>query len=307
MVTKVKQSHKMTKQERIAALREKLAKTDTGGGGKGFWSPKVGRNVVRVLPEVGDMDFFFQEVGKHVFPDGRSVYCPKFTSVGEKECPICELIDDLYADGSQSSKKLAKAIRLRRAYWMNIVNRDDETQDNPVGSGPLIFTPGVKIFDQINNMITDPEVGDITDVNDGIDIIIKRTGTGLDTDYDVLPKRNSSPLSADADVVTQWLDEAKDLSWVEVSEDEKEDKELAGDHAVYVLPYERIEKEFGLDDLDVEELASAVKEDTKPADKEEVEEPRAKKSKVPVKEIDEDTSEVEEEVNTRIARRSRRH
>ncbi|HKZ40024.1 MAG TPA: hypothetical protein VJ044_03630, partial [Candidatus Hodarchaeales archaeon] len=284
--TTVAKVSKMSKSERLAALREKMKKTDTGGGGKGFWSPKEGRNVIRVLPPVGGMSFFFQEVGKHNFPDNRRSYCSLFTTDGEKPCPICELVDDLYADGAKSSIKLAKEIRLRRGYWMNIINRNGED------AGPLIFTPGVKIFNQIQNMINDPDYGDVTDEEEGLDLIINRAGTGLDTEYDVKAKRNYTPISEDADLAAEWLEKAKDLSWVEVSYDPEEDSELSKGHAVYILPYDRVVKEFGIDDLDVEEMAATVSG----GNVEEVEdvEPRRQKAKavvkgkVPVKDVDED-------------------
>ena len=311
-VTKASKS-KMSKAERLAALREKMKKTDTGGGGKGFWSPKQGRSVIRILPETGDMEFIFQEVGRHQFPDGKKVYCPKFTSVGALECPICELVDELYSDGDPSSVRLAKSIKLRRSYWMNVINRDDPD------AGPLIFTPGVKIFNQIQNLVGDPDYGDISDPEDGLDLVIIRTGTGgLDTDYDVKPRRNSSPLSESEEETSEWLEKVKDLSFVEVSEDPEEDSELAKGHAVYVLPYDRIVSEFGIEDLDVEELSSHVEGSDVDGDADHSRSKKAKavaKGKASAKEIDEDDTEktedddddeAEKEVNRRTARRSRR-
>jgi len=312
-VTKASKS-KMSKAERLAALREKMKKTDTGGGGKGFWSPKQGRSVIRILPETGDMEFIFQEVGRHTFPDGRKVYCPKFTSAGALECPICELVDELYADGAPSSVRLAKSIKLRRAYWMNVINRDDQD------SGPLIFTPGVKIFNQVQNLVGDPDYGDISDPEDGLDIVIIRTGAGgLDTDYDVKPRRNSSPLSDNEEEAKGWLEKSKDLSYVEVSEDPEEDSELSRGHAVYVLPYDRIVSEFGIEDLDVDELSSQVEASNDDEDTDRSSHSKKAKAvvkgKTPVKDVDEDEKgeedntdddEVEKEVNRRTARRSRR-
>ena len=309
----------LSKQERLDKLVKKLQTTDRGGRGKGFWSPKVGRNVIRILPEVGEMEFFFQEVGKHRFPgtDAKELYCPKFTSTGELECPVCELLSDLWA-GDSSSKRLAKQLKLKRSYWMNVINRDGED------AGPVIFTPGVKILDAIASMVGDPDYGDITDVDEGLDIIIDRKGTGLATEYQVKAKRASSPLSEDQDLAEKWLAAVNDLSWIEVSEDPEEDQELSKGHAVYLIPYDRIVREYSLEDLDVESMLESIEN---PEDEDEegystakrpqkkvskpISKPVSKTSKKVVEEEEiEAEEEVEEEpekeVSRRMARRSRR-
>lgn len=229
-----------SKADRLAALRDKLKNTDTGGS-SGFMRLNQGRNVVRVLPEVGDMEFFFQCVGTHEFPDKSRVYCPAFTSEGELDCPICEMVQELYKSVDKASKALADQLRVRRKFWMNVINRDDEDR------GPLILTAGVTIFNPISNIVSDPDYGDVTDIEDGVDIIIKREGEGLNTKYDVIARRHDSPLSSDSDQAQRWLDVARDLSYVEVSDDPHEDMELSDGHAVYVLPYDRIAQEFDLD------------------------------------------------------------
>jgi hypothetical protein len=300
--------------DRLAAIREKLKKTDMATGGGGFWSPPVGKSIIRILPEVGDMEFFFQEVGKHNFPpDGkRSVYCPEFTSSGELECPVCDLVKDLRAATDTASKKLASELNRRRSYWMNVVVRGQEDR------GPQIYTPGVQVFTSIAMIIEDPDYGMVTDVHEGFDITIIRTGTGLDTEYQVNPRRNPTPLSEDEDEIASWLDKARDLSYVEVSDDPEEDKDLIAGHAVYVLPYERIGREFNLDSLENEEDDEADYEEMPVAKP-----PKKKVAKRPIIEEDEDDYEEDEEVeeeeeeeednppakqevSKRLARRSRR-
>jgi hypothetical protein len=299
----------VNRQERLAALRDKFKTLDLGSGGAGFWSPKVGDNPIRILPEVGDMDFFFQPVGRHTFPtagnDRRFVYCPKFTSEGELDCPVCEIVDDLYKAGDVASKKMAGELRVRKMFWMNIVNREDES------AGPLIFTPGVQVFSAITNIIGDPEYGDIFDIDDGIDIVVKRTGTGLNTEYQVVPRRASTPLGNKSQI-QEWVDKARDLSYMEVSEDPEEDRELSSGHALYVLPYDRIVQEFDLDNLSLEDFDEEE-------DKEEVAVVSKRKSAAPAKrhvvdeeedddeeEDEEEESPVKKEVTRRVARRSRR-
>lgn len=242
------------RQDKLAQLRAKLKTTDMGGGGVGFWSPKEGKNIIRIMPETGDMDFFFQTVGVHHLPNKKRVYCPRFTTEDQLPCPICETVDQLYR-GDAAQKQLAGELRVRKAYWMNVIVRGEENL------GPQIYTPGVTVFGSIASLISDPDYGDVMDIDDGIDITIDRSGKGLDTEYQVTPRRNSSPLSEDADLAQEWLDKAKDLSYVLVDDDPEHDKELSAGHAIFLLPYDRIAAEFDLDAV-LEEPGEEPVEDT---------------------------------------------
>jgi hypothetical protein len=233
--------------ENLAKLRDKISRVDVSTGSSGFMRIQDGRNIIRILPQVGKMEYFFQTVGRHMIPpDGKKFfYCPKFTSEGEKDCPICEYVEELYKTGDKVNKALASELRVKRMFWMNVIDRANEK------SGPQIYTPGVTVFGAVSSLIGDPDYGDIFDLEDGIDLIIEKSGKGLDTEYQVKTKRSSTPLSDDPAMVKKWITVAKDLSYVEVSNDKEEDKELSVGHAVYVLPYDRLDKEFGsISDMD---------------------------------------------------------
>lgn len=245
---------KKTRNDRLAALRDRMQSVDSGGAG-GFFTPKQGANVLRILPEVGDMEFFFQVVGRHYLPNKKNFYCPAFTSEGELPCPICEVVNDLYKSGDKASKALAGDIRVRKQYWMNVIDRENEN------AGPLVYTPGITVFGAIKSLVLDPDYGDIMDIDNGIDITIVRSGEGLDTSYQVNPRRMDSPLNADKAIVEDWLDKARDLSWVELTDDPEQDKEIAEGHAVWVLPYDRIVEEAGLDDGFEEAVAEPEEEE----------------------------------------------
>jgi len=245
---------KVSKADKLKALRAKLDKTDMGGN-RGFWTPPQGTTEIRILPEVGDMDYFFQEVGRHYLPEKKTVYCPSFTSEGDLDCPICDFVQDLYSLNDAASKDMASKIRVRKQYWMNICVRE-----NGNTSGPFIYTPGITVFQSLAGFINDPDYGDIFDLEDGTDVSIERSGTGLETTYQVIPRRKTSPLAASAAQANEILKQARDLSWVEVDEDPELDKELADGHAVYLLPYDRIvlENELG---GDVEDLLEEMEDE----------------------------------------------
>lgn len=296
---------KVSMQDKLDKLKDKLAKMNLGGS-SGYFSVKVGESIVRILPEVGDMEFFFQQVGRHYLPgrEKNPVYCPDFISDGEHPCPICELVDEL-RKGDKTSKAMADKIAVERKYWMNILSRDDPSK-------PLILTAGYTIFTGITQLVRDPEYGAIYDLYDGLDITIERKGTGMDTEYDVRPRRRSTPLIFDPktyepmdEEIEDFLAKARDLSWVMVDEDPENDKDLIGDHAIFVLPYERIRDELGLDDIDFTAMAEEEEEapvnNAKPKarrpapEPEEVETVKPKRRPVQVVEEEDDAVAAEDE------------
>lgn len=289
----------------LAKLRAKLATTDMDSysGGGGFWSPPEGRSTIRILPSVGTMEdgIFFQEVGKHFLSKDVQLYCPKFTA--GLDCPICDMRDQMYKQGSKTDKELAKDLGVRRMFWMNIIDRSNED------AGPMIFTPGVTIMNALANLVSDPDYGDITDELDGFDIKITRKGKGLDTKYEVLPAPRPKPIHDDDDKIDEWLDAAKDLTYVLVSMDPSEDAELSKGHAVYLQPYERIQEQFDMY-VNTESVSDEdVDEDVDDDDEEPVEvKPvrRTRKSKPVVEDeddVDEEEDDVKQEMETRRAAR----
>lgn len=233
---------------RLAKLRAKMASVDTGGS-RGFWSPSAGDSIIRILPEVGAMEFFFQEVGSHYIPGDRniSIYCPKFTTGGTHDCPVCDLVNELWK-GNEDDKELAKKLRHDRKFWMNVVVRDKDDVGGNTANGPLIFTPGVTIYNAILALINNPTVGDITDIDYGIDLLINKKGEKLNTEYQVFnrPSRVDIPLHTDAAKLDEILNKAQDLSWVMLSEDKDEDKDLGAGKVVRLLPYNRMLDEYGI-------------------------------------------------------------
>ena len=184
--------------EAYKRLLEKVRSIDMGS--RTFWSPREGRSVVRILPPVGDMQFFFKEVGRH-YIGGKSYVCPLISTDGQNDCPACEVNEELYQAGE---KEAAAKFRAQRKFYMNVIVRGEES------AGPRVFTPGITIFGAIVALISDPDYGDITDIDGGTDVVINRKGTGLETEYQVMARRNASVLGTD-EQVEEWLKSAEDL------------------------------------------------------------------------------------------------
>lgn len=255
-------------QERLAKLRNKMAKTDLGGG-TGFWSPPSGSSIIRILPELtvaegGTMEegIFYQQVGQHYIPGGNkktAVYCPNWTTEGVHACPICDLVAELWK-GDEEAKELARQLRHDRKFWMNVVVRDKEDKGGNTGSGPFIFTPGVTVFGGISALVNSPDLEyEITDIDYGLDIEIRKTGEKLNTEYNVFPRilRKNIPVHTDDVKFNQILNARRNLMWVMLTNDKEEDKDVTGNHAIALLPYDRMIAELGIGPgMDLDKLAA---------------------------------------------------
>lgn len=225
----------------IAALAEKLAQlnknSNGGGGNKGgvsFLDVKDGRNVIRILPPAKDAESFYTEAWVHYGvgktkdnKKGTMVVCPT-TNDENAKCPVCELSKEFYALSSKKdddmSKQAKSFFRKKRVYY-NAISRDEDlsvyekqgegddakwmnTKTDEEESPVKVFGSGVGIFKDIIGLIVDPEYGDVTDEEEGLDLIITKTGSGqFNTNYDVKTVRKESPVGFD-----KWEESLNDLS-----------------------------------------------------------------------------------------------
>jgi hypothetical protein len=252
----------MQRQQRREAMLQRMSQHKSQGGGTDYWKPEEGKNIIRILPEVGNMDMFFQVVGRHnvvVGKEEKSILCPNTTTDGDLECPLCQWQKQLYKAGE---KEDASNIRVKDTFQMNILVREVDKDGRVTGTvmdsdgtpKVYVFTPGIKIFESLTGIVADPDFGDITDLEAGRDISIDRKGKTLnDTKYEVRPRGKSSPACDDPETMEAVLGKARDLSEIEGK-----------------LPtYEEIVDEVGLGDvLDGAETAPKAKRTRQASDEE---------------------------------------
>lgn len=182
----------------LKRLQEKVQTMNLGGD---FWKPSEGMTTIRILPPVGNMEYFFMENGRHY---DQKVSCPQIVTDGEDECPVCEVWQSLLNAGERDN---AKKFRPGRAFHMNIIVRKEAS------AGVRVFTPGVTVFGLIWNLIKDPDYGLVYDVDEGFDLKLTREGTGIETKYSILPSPKTSALGTE-DEMAEWLgEEFEDGSW----------------------------------------------------------------------------------------------
>lgn len=223
----------------ITKIAERLAQLNSGGGNNGggtdYFKIKDGRNVVRILPPKDENEMFFQEAYLHYGVNkseenkkGMTIVCP--TTFGEgKPCPVCELSKQMKALSRKKDdtydKQARELMRKKRAYFNVIDRSDDLATYSPDENGKLVrensegyketpvkvMSTGVSILKDLLGIIVDPEYGDITDAEEGLDVIITKSGTGFNTEYDVKTVRKESAIGFDA-----WSDCLYDLSKISV-------------------------------------------------------------------------------------------
>jgi hypothetical protein len=229
----------------ISKLAERLAqlsKGNSGGGSSmGFITINDGRNVVRLLPKrdndetslFGEQEVFVHYgVGKsETNKNGTMVVCP--TTYGDdKACPVCELAAELRKLSKKkddSYDKQARQVQRKKRVYYNAVSRAEDlnsykydegqkkwfNKDGEEESPIKVLGTGVGVYRDILGIICDPEYGDITDFEEGLDVIITKSGTGFNTEYDVKTVRKESlaiPDDAPAELKSGWKEALHDLS-----------------------------------------------------------------------------------------------
>ena len=211
----------------LEAIRQKHEEISNAGGGGGsfidtFIQLREGTNVVRILPGKDEDTEFYAETKIHriTFPtsqDGltggkvRNVHC--LQTHGEK-CPICELYYGLWKTGVKEDEDLARKIKGRARYYMNVVNR--ETAE------VKILSVGIMIFQKLLNTILDEDYGDITDLKTGHDFKIVKTMEGQFPKYDQSQARPKASEAGSKGEVAEWLDSLHDVHGL-VKKEEYED------------------------------------------------------------------------------------
>ena len=171
----------------ISKMRQKLdASKGKGGNQAKFWKPQTGTQTVRILPtDDGDpfKAFFF-----HYGLGNESVLCPKH-NFGE-ECKVCEFVSDLYNAGDEESKTLAKQLVRKQRFFSPVLVRGEERE------GARIWGYSKTVYQTLLETVLNPEYGDITDTETGVDIDLRyeKTPGKLYPETTLSFKRNSSPM-----------------------------------------------------------------------------------------------------------------
>lgn len=180
------------------------AKTAAGRDTVEIMKFKEGRTVLRFLPPQVGKNSPFEVVWQHYIetPDGKRLVFPCPLKTHRAPCPICDEANRLSKTGNPADREAAYQYWPKMRVFAEVVDLDD------IGKGVQIVAFGKTIYEQLMSIRTDRRLGgDFTDPEDGFDIIVDRSGSGLQTRYSVRSdKQSTGPLED-----WNWLDDRKDL------------------------------------------------------------------------------------------------
>lgn len=214
----------MAKLSRIELLKQKLAEEKAKKDGAGttfnndiypFWTMEVGQQArVRILQDLNeDNDFiFFRDRLEHILSiNGEDKKIPCRQMYGE-ECPICDLSRKWYKEEGKESKNGKYYYRKKVSLVRVLVLEDPLPPNKETGEtyeGKVMNTQfGFQLMEKIKEQISNDDLGEFYDLDDGYDFIIKKTPQGNYGTYSVGSQfaRKSSVIDDDIKETVELVD-----------------------------------------------------------------------------------------------------
>jgi hypothetical protein len=244
-----------------------------------MWRPKSGENVIRILPPTwDDFDHYGYDVFMHRFigSDSSNYICAN--KMKGKHCPACAEAKSA-KDGGEDDE--AKALAFQKRCWVWIIDRDDKSETPQIWDMSWAQDrdiAGLSHFKSGKVLLIDHP-------DDGYDIIVKKTGSGLKTKYHFNIERDASPISDDDDKqeeILNFIQENPIPTTLNFFSAEHIEKKLAGTTE---------EKDRDLDDDEDEDKPRKKRAGKRDADEDEDEAPKKKKKRPADEDEDEDEDE----------------
>ena len=187
---------------------DQIQKAQSGGGGnddflKKFFMMEEGTSLIRVLPSPeGTEQEFYAETAIHRIND-KNYHCPR---VKGHDCPVCDLYYRLWkVEGpmKDEAQDLARQIKPRKRYYMNVVDRRDESVK--------ILSMGMKLFGKILDCFFDEDYGDITNLTEGWDFKVVKDTQGQWPNYDKSAPKPKQTAAGSEKQIAEWMDELHDI------------------------------------------------------------------------------------------------
>ena len=157
-----------------------------------FWRPESGPNKIRILPGwVTEQPILpFVALAQHFLggEEKKSYTCPATPGI-DRDCPICKVARLMKRKPSDVEQELGKAISARHVYLWNVIVRGKE------GDGVKVLSAAGSAHKEILGYAADDaNWPNFLDLERGADIILEKTGTGLQTRYAIRIATPSTPV-----------------------------------------------------------------------------------------------------------------
>tara|TARA_R110000796_G_scaffold168377_1_gene285333 strand:+ start:7021 stop:7767 length:747 start_codon:yes stop_codon:yes gene_type:complete len=189
-------------------MKQKLVNLQGNGSKKSaFWRPQDGEQVIRIVP-TADGDPFKEYWFHYNLGNNPGFLSPK-KNFGE-DCPLDSYVRDLYRQGDEESIKMAKNLSARQRFFSPVVVRGEEDQ------GVRIWGFGKMAYQELLNLVLNPDYGDITDTEEGTDLVIKygKPPGAQFPQTSITPRRKTTKLFDEDEKVTAALTQIPDFDSV---------------------------------------------------------------------------------------------
>jgi hypothetical protein len=205
----------LKKQSKLGSLTAKLVKevekmnTGSGSSDDRIWKLDVDKSgngyaVIRFLPAPNGEDLPFVKLYSHAFQGSGGWYIENsLTTLGQKD-PVSELNSELWNNGTDAGKELARKQKRKLTYVSNIYVVKDPA--NPANEGKVfLYKYGKKIFDKLTAAMQpefeDEEAIDPFDFWQGANFKLKAKNVAGYRNYDSSEFAASAPLLDDDDAM----------------------------------------------------------------------------------------------------------
>jgi hypothetical protein len=205
----------LKKQSKLGSLTAKLVKevekmnTTSGSSDDRVWKLDVDKSgngyaVIRFLPAPNGEDLPFVKLYSHAFQGPGGWYIENsLTTLGQKD-PVSELNSELWNNGTDAGKELARKQKRKLTYVSNIYVVKDPA--NPANEGKVfLFKYGKKIFDKLTAAMQpefeDEEAIDPFDFWQGANFKLKAKNVAGYRNYDSSEFARQEPLLDDDDAM----------------------------------------------------------------------------------------------------------
>jgi hypothetical protein len=179
-----------------------------------YWKPRLGEQTIRIVPSKYNKDWPFKQVQFHRDIVVKTMYA--LTNWGEKD-PIVEFVNALKAEAADKKKQglnvedeyeTIRKLRPKPKTYAQVLVRGEEHM------GVRLWEFGSEVEEQLLNILNNSEYGDVTDINEGTDLLV----VGISAEYSgnkyvkpsITPKRKSSPLAENAEQLQNYLNNQND-------------------------------------------------------------------------------------------------
>jgi len=239
-------------EQRLASLQHKPSKTkyEKIDRSKIFWKPKVGKQVIRIVPAVDNASNPFKEILVH--------YNFKFpmlalTNYGEKD-PVVEFCSQLRKSSDKEDWKLAGKLSPKLRVFAPVIVRGEEEM------GTRLWEFGKEIYTELLNIAGDEDIGDYTSITNGRDITVDTVGKDVTgTDYNkssVRVKTKTSSITEDAVLLDKILKNQPNILTIYPKKTFEEIKTTLQN---YLTPVEESESKDSTEEVEASPVEAQVK------------------------------------------------